>query len=182
MIARIVVEGLSDLAILKALLPEGIQRISELVPVGGRSNLSSIARTLLVKHKEPVAVVMDTDTLDPASIREKYLTMELMLQVVSGGVPFKVIPCKPVIETVFFEIPDILERIFPNGLPDRMLYSKLPKEALAGLLAGGGGPTTLDQLLEALADEDVERMRMKYPIRQLIDFVSEAVVPVANRR
>ncbi len=45
----IVLEGESNLAFLKAHLPDKIQTVAEFVVVGGRSNVSSIARTVLVK-------------------------------------------------------------------------------------------------------------------------------------
>jgi hypothetical protein len=62
--AWIVLEGQSDLAVMKALLPDEIQSVVEFIAVGGRSNISSIARTVLVKHKAPVAVVVDSDSSD----------------------------------------------------------------------------------------------------------------------
>src|SRR5215472_10643824 len=96
----IVVEGEADLAVVKALLPNEIRTVSELIPVGGRSNISSVARTLLVKHKEPVAIVRDSDSLDPSIIWEKYSTTEQLMRAVSGGTPFKVILCIPNLEAI----------------------------------------------------------------------------------
>jgi hypothetical protein len=176
----IVLEGESNLAFLKALLPDEIQTVTEFVIVGGRSNISSIARTVLVKHREPVAVVLNADTLDPATIWEKQVTTEQLLRAVSGGTRFKLILCIPALEAVFFNAPEILERIFPKWpiLMNPMYYSKLPKEALADLFTNGGGPTTLSEFLDALTEEDAEHLRATGPIRELINFVSEVTNPI----
>jgi hypothetical protein len=179
----IVLEGESDLAIVRALLPDKIQAASEFIALGRRSNITSVARTVLVKHREPVAVVVDMDSLDVATIREKYLTTEQLLRAVSGGTPFKVIPCIPALEAIFFEVPQMLQRIFPKVQLSAflMFFSKLPKDALAFLFANGGGPTSLSEFLDALTDEDVERLQMTGPIRDLIAFVNEVVAPVGKR-
>jgi hypothetical protein len=174
----IVLEGEDQLAILRALLPDEIQAASEFIAIGKRSNISSIARTVLVKHKEPVALVVNMNSLDAATIREKYLTTEQLLRAVSGGTPFKVIPCYPVLEAIFFSDAKVLERIFPQWrtLFNPMYFSKTPKDALDDLLANGGGPTTLSNFLDALTEADVKRLRATGPIRELISFVSEAVI------
>jgi hypothetical protein len=179
----IVLEQESDLAIVKALLPDEIQFASKFIAVGQRSNISSVARTLLVKHKEPVAVVVNINSFDGPTIREKYLLMEELLRAVSGGTPFKVIPCFPVLEAIFFNAAEIMERIFPKWrtLFDPMYFCKTPKDALADLFVNGGGPKTLSKLLDALTEEDVERLRATGPIRELITFVDAVVRPVEKQ-
>src|SRR5258708_37299119 len=109
---------------------------------------------------------MDTHTLDRATIREKHQTTEYLLQAVSAGTRFKVILCVPMLEAIFFMVPEILERIFPKVQFSTysMFFSKQPKEALAFLFAQGGGPTTLPQLLNALTEEDAERLRAAGPL------------------
>jgi hypothetical protein len=183
MSAWIVVEGEADLAVVKTLLPDEIRAVSELIAVGGRSNISSVARTLLVKHKEPVAVVRDSDSLDPSTIREKYTTTEQLMRAVSGGIPFKVILCIPNLEAIFFEAPEILQRIFPKvDLASYvMLYKTQPKETLAYLFTQGAGPSTLTHLLGALTDAEVNRLRATVPIRELITFTREVSGTIEKR-
>lgn len=179
----IVVEGPSDLAVLRSLLPKEVQSVCSFTPTGGRSNILSVARTLLVKHQEPVAVLTDTDSLDPAAIRDSYVTSEQLLRAAAGGIPFKVIPCIPVMESIFFESTEILSRIFPKVNHDSyvMFYKTQPKEALAFLLAQGGGPTTLAKLLQKLTEEDVEQFRATYPIPELLMFIHEVLGPVGKQ-
>ena len=178
----IVVEGTSDAAVVRALLPTKLRAAYPLVPVGERSNISSFAQTLLVKHKEPLAVMVDTDSLDPGVIYERYVTISQLLAAVAGGTPFKVVLCIPVIEVIFFNAPDILERLFPNVDLNSyvMFYKKQPKEVLDFLFEHGGGPKNLAELLDNLTENDAERLRAIGPIRELIMFIQEVAGAVGR--
>src|SRR5262249_15239207 len=131
--------------------------------------------TLLVMHKQPIAIMLDTDSLDPRVIYEKYQTTEYLLRVVASGTPFKVLLCTPVFEAVFFYEPERLARVFPefDFEGQRMLYMTQPREALKVLFSHGGGPKTLAELLNALTEEDLQQLRPKPPIAELIQFCDE---------
>src|SRR5690242_12787494 len=101
----IVVEGKTDESILRALLPKDMLKIAEFVPAGGRSSIPSLARTLLVKYQQPVAVLFDTESLDGSVISELVVTMTDLLRDVAGRTPFKVVYCMPEVETIFFDVP-----------------------------------------------------------------------------
>ena len=178
----IAVEGRSDVAVVRALLPAEMLAISSLVPVGGRSNISSVARTLLVKHKEPLAVMVDTDSLDSEAISERYATISQLLAAVAGDTPYKVVLCIPVIEAIFFEAQGPLGRLFPKVDLDSyaMLYKTQPREVLDLLFENGGGPKNLAKLLDGLTDKDVERLRVTGPIRQLSMFIQEVAGAVGR--
>jgi hypothetical protein len=120
-------------------------------------------------------MLLDTHSLDAATVREKYLTSEFLLQAVAGGTPFKVILCVPCLEAVFFSAVDILKRIFPKVSLDSYLlfFATQPKQALEFLYAHGGGPSTLAELLKALTEADIERLQVIGPVGELIAFASE---------
>lgn len=181
----IVVEGESYVNVLTALLPEDTKSACEFVVVGGRSNITSVARTLLGKHREPVAVMRDADSLDPATIREKYVTTNELLQWASGGIPYKVVLCIPCLEAMFFESPEIvkmMDRLFPKaGLSSMiMFYCRQPKETLDYCFAQGGGPTNLTHLLRTLADDDMTRLRTTIPIREISEFIDSVLHPLGH--
>src|SRR5260370_20266873 len=119
----IVVEGKSDVAILRAVLPNDALNASDMYLAGGRATLSSFARTLLVQHHRPLALVLDTDSLNPSLIAETIATTDHLLRSVAVGTPFKVVYCIPEIEVVFFEAKIDLKRIFPRYDPDFFLMS-----------------------------------------------------------
>ena len=61
----VLVEGPSDAAFLRRILPKELLSNAELVIAGGSSGIPSLARSVLVRRKCPVAVVMDSDSVDP---------------------------------------------------------------------------------------------------------------------
>src|SRR5437879_5071690 len=60
----IILEGQDDVAILRAVLPPRVVDACELRPVGGRPSLIEAAKTQIVTRHAPVAILVDTDTLN----------------------------------------------------------------------------------------------------------------------
>src|SRR5438105_1575841 len=110
----IIVEGLTHVAILRALLPAELVNACKLMPTASRSTIVSVARTHLIKHRAPTAVMLDTDTLDPTIIAETIQTTRHLVGAVAGDTPFDIIYCIPHIEAIFFEDVAALQRIFPQ--------------------------------------------------------------------
>jgi hypothetical protein len=171
----IVVQGESNRVILSALLPTEIRAVTSLVAVGTRSTISSVARTLLVKHREALALVVDAYSLDASVISERHATLSQLLAAVAGDIPFKVILCAPEIEAIFFQSPDMLGRIFPGVdlNSHAMWYKARPKEVLRFLFEHGGGPKDMTALLASLTEEDVQQLRSTGPVGELIMFIQE---------
>jgi hypothetical protein len=69
--AYVLVEGTPDQAFLRRVLPPEATNEVEIVFANGSYNIPSLARTLLVERHTPVAVVMDSHSLDPEVRTEK---------------------------------------------------------------------------------------------------------------
>src|SRR5690242_15935279 len=110
----IVLEGRTDEAILRALLPPELLKVCHLKPIAPRSTLVSVARTHLVKNHAPTAVMLDTDTLNPTIISERIQATRYLMGDAAGDTPFDIIYCIPHIEVIFFEDTAALQRIFPQ--------------------------------------------------------------------
>ncbi len=179
----VVVEGTDEVAVLRAVLPADILSKCDINPVAGRSAVTSVARTLLVKHHRPVALLFDTDTMDPQAIWDAVQTTEDLLRAVAAGTLFRVIYCTPELEAVFFDSEMNLNRVFPHYDHGFFLkYAKTqPKQALEYLFKNGGGPATLQELLDDLTSNDIERLRSTYPVRHLVEFVIEVQVRYRGR-
>ena len=54
---------------------------AELVPAGGSLGIPSLARSLLVRRKKPVAVVMDADSMNPEVIEERRESIDELLPI-----------------------------------------------------------------------------------------------------
>jgi hypothetical protein len=170
----IILDGLTHLAILRALLPSELVNASHLMPIASRSTLVSVARTHLIKHHAPTAVVLDTKTLDPTIIAETIQTTRYLMAAVAGDTPFDIIYCIPHIEAIFFEDTTALQRIFPQfgSVFIRQFAKTQPKDQLEVLFQKGGGPKALNAFLDQLTSADIEKLRASDPIRQVMAFIT----------
>jgi hypothetical protein len=177
----IIVEGLTDVAILRALLPPELVNACNLMPTAGRSTIVSVARTHLIKNHAPTAVILDTDTLDPTIIVETIQTTRYLMGAVAGDTPFDIIYCIPHIEAIFFEDTTALQRVFPQfGNVFILQFAKTrPKDQLELLFQKGGGPKTLNDFLDQLTPDEVEKLRASYPIQHVMAFITNNTVIAA---
>ena len=179
----IIVEGQTDVAILRAILPLDLLEACHLVPTAGRSTIVSVARTHLIRHHTPTAVMLDTDTLDPTVIAETVQTTRHLMGAVAGGTPFDIIYCIPHIEALFFEDTAALQRMFPQfGSVFILQFAKTqPKDQLEFLFQNGGGPKSLNIFLDQLTSADVEQLRTVYPIPHVMAFISNNTEIAASK-
>jgi hypothetical protein len=170
----LVLEGRDDVAILRAILPPRIVEACKLRPTQGRPHLAEAARTHLCQHRAPVAVLLDTDTLDKAIIREMVRNVEEDLARAAGEVPYGVFSCVPHIEVIFFKAGIDYKRIFPafRTFFDRETARTDPKRQLELLLEKGGGPKRLSGFLDALTSDEVDEVRYNAPLPQVVAFIT----------
>lgn len=172
----LLVEGNSDAAFLRRLLPAAIQPETTIVIVGGRSNISSKARSLLVTKRRPVALVADADVTDKDAVEQRSKTLEELVRSATVGVPYKIIFAVPEIESWFFAIPEALERLSGKVLSpeQRELAEVRPKEILTKLFKDQGS-SFVEQLASKLTEPEVQTLRETQPRKDLIDFITEQV-------
>lgn len=107
----IVAEGQTDVALLQRLLQGRLGTDVEFVSGGGRSAAISLAQSLLLARLQPVALVMDADSVVIERVHEQENIYYDLLQARAMGVPFRVLLAVPAIEFLFFESPDILREL-----------------------------------------------------------------------
>jgi hypothetical protein len=170
----IIMEGQAGATILRALLPPELVKACRFMAIPARSTLVSVARTHLIKHHAPTAVLLDTGTLDPTINAERIQITRYLMAAVAGDAPFDLIYCIPHLEKIFFEDTGALRRLFPqfdnNFIPE---FAKTqPKDQLEVLLQRGGGPKTLNAFLDQLTSDEVEKLRALEPIQQVMAFIT----------
>jgi hypothetical protein len=171
MIAYILCEGLIDAQILKALLPEGLLHEVKIVPAGGTSSLTSLARSLSVRRQVAVGIVMDNDVLE--SFQEHIKDIEENVKSVTINAPIKVWAFTPTIEVLFFQDIALLSKLLgyspsPADL-DRAITQ--PKQVLDELIARSERIGDRSQFIEQLAHEDLGILQSTPIIRELMDFL-----------
>jgi hypothetical protein len=152
----IVVEGKSDVLIIRALLSAELRSWMRFFAGQGRESLITLARNLLVHEGGPVLLVMDVATAELPSRDE--MVAEAMRALSTVGAPgmFQVFTFVPEIESVFFEAPDALQRALGTSLPADVLEEcrVKPKAVLQRLLAGAHIPNT-EALIRKLDEEAI---------------------------
>lgn len=152
----IVVEGRSDVAILRALLPGPMARRFQFFAGQGRIGLPTLGRNILVHEGNPVLLVMDAGTFSQSAADEARGMARAALRQFSDEDHSDAFAFVPEIEVIFFEAAPILTR---RGIDPSRLERGLdrPKLILGEELKKAG--QTLEGFVEGLAEEDLADLR-----------------------
>src|SRR3954465_848280 len=111
------VEGPSDQVLLSRLVSDlGQEEEIRLVASGGRDAARPLARKQLLVARDPVALVIDSDTTDSMRVAQQQRDLEDYLRWGAQGVGFAVIQFVPEIEVIFFQKPAVLRRALGQEL------------------------------------------------------------------
>lgn len=171
------VEGVCEVELLRRLLPAEWHASLVFVPVARAASIPSLARSILATRRQPVAVVLDSDSLSPDLIHDRRQNMQELIQVAAPSVPAKVVMAVPQLEAILFHdpqlLPKVLERAFTPELVARARFE--PAVVLKELLAQSAGMSTLAQLLNALSPQDVETLKAAPPVRELNEYLQRVL-------
>jgi len=171
----VLVEGPSDAAFLRRILPKEVLSGAEIVNAGGSSGIPSLARSLLVRRQCPVAVVMDSDSVDPDVIEERQQGTEDLIRAADASIPVKVVVAIPEIEAWFLATPETIERMVGQKVSEEWLSSgkRDPKRALIWLAEKNNRSWDTNQAITALDDQDIQRIRAIPEVAELSAFLQE---------
>ena len=169
----ILVEGPSDAAFLRRILPEEVLGNAELVTTGGRAGIPSLARSVLVRRKSPVAIVMDSDSIDPEVIEERQQSTEELIRAADISVPVKVVCAIPEIEAWFFVSRETVERVVGQKVSEEELFlgQRDPRGMLQRLAERGGRRWDIKRAISELDTSDVEQIRGIPEVGELSEFL-----------
>ncbi len=178
MTCYVVTEGKSDeqvLAFVVAQLCPG--RNIVVTAGGGKSSAVSLARSLLSVRKEPLALTLDADTLDPDLLHEQRAGLETLLGLVAPPGLWKVALFQPTLERCFFRDAGFAERFFEGPLSERhrVLAEYDPKRALAELSRERwhAEPSSAE-LLARLGRQDLAPLTQEPALREMLAFLEAA--------
>jgi hypothetical protein len=171
----VLVEGPSDAAFLRRILPKELLSNAELVIAGGSSGIPSLARSVLVRRKCPVAVVMNSDSIDPDVIVERQQSTEDLIRAADASIPVKVIAAIPEIEAWFLASPETIERMVGQKVSEEWLFfgRRDPRGALTRLAKENKKSWDINQAISALDDQDIQRIRAIPEVAELSAFLQE---------
>ncbi len=163
--------------IVARLLPSEIRSEIAVVPVGPRSTVVSVARTLLATRYKPLAVLINTKTVDEPSVEIRQEGVEDLVQAAAAGVPFKVLMMVPEFEVLLFKVPEALERVSGQKLSveDVIVARYQPHKVIQQLGKDDAG--FVERVVNELTEEELNVIRESSPINELIDFLTAKVAP-----
>lgn len=167
----VVVEGRSDVAILRRLL-EGFPGTLRYF-TGGGYGLPTIARNLAVREGTATFVVYDADSTDEARAREDQGMVRAAIRIVAPHLPCDAFAFRPEIEALFLEAPEPLPGLDAN-VPQllRELAAAAPKKFLTGTLK-----LPLEEWIESLPEaawDAIRRGPQAVALRKALDRVAAA--------
>lgn len=180
MTAYLVCEGEREARLLTHILPKELLETVEIIPAGGLSAVKSLARSLLVRRHAPVAVVIDSDSLEPAQVEARSKDVRDIIGGVSANTPFGVILAVPTLWTVFFDDIFLLSQML-GYMPSHellMLATYQPRQALVQLVLQSEKYQDEDQLIERMTDQEAKIFCQTPVIKDIIQFFQSVREPV----
>jgi hypothetical protein len=177
----IVVEGKTDIAILRRLLVRREDFSLGFYSGDGRMSQTSLGRNILFHEGGPLLIVIDADTLTPKTAAETCDSIRSALRSVSADDRFDVFAIIPELEVLFFEASNILVRRFGEEKVNELVIERghyRPKAVLEDILRSVG--LSRENFYKTLSDKDVEELRCGNQARRLIEAVDLLVSSVVS--
>lgn len=171
--AYIVCERSLDSKLLKRILPPELIDTVGIVAAGSLSSVKSMARSLIVRRRVPIAIVVDAETLNSDQIEERCREIKEIVEGVAANTPVRVILAAPTIESVFFQDIALIPRLFGQVPSQAVLNMAVyePKKVLTQLIAESKQYQTQAELIEQLTQKDIEILRKTPVMREMLQFL-----------
>jgi hypothetical protein len=172
MIAYIVTEGSLDEKLLQRLLPAELLRDVGIVAAGSLSSVTSMSRSLAVRRRVPILVVVDSDSVEPRAIASRRTDINEMVAGVAIE-PVEVLVAVPQMEVVLFQDRALLTQWFGDRITQEDLIRAefQPRQVLERLLAESPNAVSLETMIEQLNDRQVETLQQATVIQEAMQFL-----------
>lgn len=169
----LLVEGQNDAALLRKVLPVEALSGVELIVAG--PGIASLARSLLVRRRCPVALLMDSDSIEPDVVAVQRESTEELIRLANASIPTKVVTAVPQIESWFFAAPESIERVFGEKVPEEWVGfgRRDPKGVLEQLARNTNIEWNTDRAISQLDAADIDRIRAVPEVEELCAFLEE---------
>jgi len=157
MIAYIICEGIDDKQLLKAVLPEISLNQVEIVVGGGISSVKSMPELVQMRIRETTEII----------------------ESVSVNTPVKVMLFVPELEAIFFQDLQLLSKLlgYAPSQDELSLAASRPRKVLAQLLAKSDKVRNRSEIINQLAEENINNLRDFPTIQELIEFLHSVREP-----
>jgi hypothetical protein len=171
--AYIVCEDNLDSQLLQRVLRRELLNTVGIVAAGSLSSVKSMARSLVVRRRVPVAIVVDAETIYPDQVEERRREIREIVEGVAANTPVSVILAVPAIESIFFQDKSLLPRLLEYVPSQEMLSLAIyePRKALTCLIIESNKYQNQAELIEQLTHEDLENLHKTPIIQEVVQFL-----------
>jgi hypothetical protein len=171
MTAWVFVEGAAHALLLSRVLEDLAPQVRfRIVTADGQDTLRAMARTTLVTERQPVALVVDSDTSNTSQSANQLQELNDYLAWVAGPTPFKVVQFQPEMEVIFFHWPDVLAAMTGRRLPPEL--ARVGKTAPRAVLQTLFPMASLAARIKALPPEQISELTKSREIAELRAFLT----------
>lgn len=165
----IFVEGTDEAELLRRLIPTELANSVVVVSAASSASIPSLARSVLATRRQPVVVVLDSESLSSDLIRDRRQSLKELIQAAAPSVPAKVVVAVPQFEALFFHAPHLLPKLLGYSLaPEVVARARYePAAVLEELLPPNSGIPVVVQLVNAMTPQDMETLKSTPFIREL---------------
>jgi hypothetical protein len=176
----VVTEGLLHQRLLDLLLSDVAERYPVQVIAGGSADAARpLARRESLLGQQPVVLAIDAGSVDAGHVGAQQRDLEFYFSWGANGLPLKVVQFVPGIEVIFFQRPQVLERLLGRKLdPALMIAGEVAPRALLERLGHGN----LEDRLGELTPADLYQLRGHPAIAAIREFVVANAEPALARR
>jgi hypothetical protein len=181
MITYIICEGSFDAQLLKTVLPANLLTDVGVVAVGRVSGVESLARSLVVRRRVPVVIVVDADSVVPELVQQRRKDIEETVESVSINTPVKVVMAVPEMEIIFFQDVSLLSRLL-GYIPHQDILDRAvikPKKTLEELMARSEIVQDRSEIIARLTNKDIEILQLSSVMQEIVHFL-QSVRETAN--
>jgi hypothetical protein len=179
MTIAVIVEDDSDKAIVESVLGSVVKDLPfEVVSARGRSSAISLARSYFAFSENHVALLLDSDSVNPRKVQEQRQILTDMLAAVAPAWAFEVVLAVPEIEICLFQDPQALKATFGDSLTSEALLEArfVPSIVLKRLLANVGWKddyeTAVRKVVSSIAP--LEALAECSPLKEVRSFIEAA--------
>jgi len=159
----IITERRSDAELLQKLLPDEIVGNSRFIPSAGFSSAVSKAKSIAIRLRHPVFLVLDSDTAEHNEAEEKREQIEYIFRSLGKSDQVNVFLFEPEIEVIFFESEKVREKVLRMSPRTNSFY---PRQII-------GSIGNRSRLIDKLDNKDIESLRKETSLKELIRLCSE---------
>ncbi len=168
----LITEGKFDNLLLQKVLSKNLLEKVKISEGMGQSSALSLARSFAAKGNNKILLVIDTDTFDENTIKEKFNYAESVLKMITSNSDVRIIQFVPEVDSLLFMDKTFIESFFDTKISDLefSLYQRDPKFAYVQLSKGKSVKDVRQKILSEIDENVIKTIQSNSKIKDIENF------------